>query len=1123
MQCPKCQFENPEGMKFCVECGNKLEAICRKCGFSNSPSFKFCGECGRNLTISSEPLPKELSFDEKLGKIQKYLPKGLTEKILAQRDRIEGERKHVSVMFCDMEGFTKLAEKIGPEEAYIIMDKVYEILIHKVHDYEGTVNELTGDGIMALFGAPIALEDAPQRAIRSSLAIHREMTKFSEKLSNEKGYIPSLRMRIGIHTGLVVVGTLGNDLRVEFKAVGDTVNLASRIEALAEPGSSYVSEETFKLTEGLFRFEALGEKIVKGKEAPVKTYRVIAPSSRRTRFDVSAERGLTPFVGRDRDLELLLDGFERSKTGFGQAISILAEAGVGKSRLLYEFRKAISNENVTFLEGKCLSYSRSIAYHPIIDILKSNFEINENDDDFGIKGKVRKGIEVMGVDEATTLPYILELLPVKESGIEKIPMSPEAKKDRIMQALKRIVLRGSELQPLILVFEDLHWADKSSVESLKDISDSISGAKVLLIFTYRHEFIQIWGGKTYHSQITLNRLSNRESLSMAMHLLDTEDLDYELENLLLEKTEGIPFFIEEFIKSLNDLKMLKKKDGKYRLAKSTEEISIPSTIQAVIMARVDALPEGAKEMLQVGAAIEREFSHLLLKKVIDLSDNELLAALACLKDSELLFERGIYPESMYVFKHALTRDVVYGSILAERKKRLHLEIGNAIEELNAKNIDEYYEILAEHYITSENYVKAAEYYKLAAKKAGKAASFAEALSSGEKLLTCLERLPQTDDIEIKMIDARTTIAFYIVQQQYYGKVKIIIDPVFQLALKHEYKKGLTQIYTLMGIHSCFPAEDLPKAIEYFEKAIKMAEETNNFISLLFAHHFMGHVLADNCEFERGLFHIKKALEIVEMGNVFWSIAMHKACIAYFIYCAQGRIDLAYQSINEALSLAEESGDISSKAEAYTNYGACCIYKGLLDDAEKHLLIGKDLCERANFLGHGHLANYHLGNVYKFKGRYGKAVEYYNNALSFEKFDYIGPSRFNHTRLALTAAKVLMNEKNIDFKLLYAYVSQNKIKQWEGYYRRSLAEILLNFDDDRLFEAEDWIQQAIQADTKNDVRFELGLDYATHSEIYKRKEDRSNAKEKLGRAIDIFKKCGADGWAKKYEKELAELQ
>jgi class 3 adenylate cyclase len=511
-------------------------------------------------------------------------------------------------MFCDMEGFTHLTERLGPEEAYNIMDQVYEILIHKVHDYEGTVNEMTGDGIMALFGAPIALEDAPQRAIRSAYAIHREMARFSDKLKQEREGIPPLKMRVGIHTGPVVVGTLGNDLRVEFKAVGDTVNLASRMEGLAEPGSTYVTEETFKLTEGLFRFEALGEREIKGKEETVKTYRVIAPSTRRSRFDVSADRGLTQFVGRGRELELLLDSMERVKGGRGQAVSLVAEAGVGKSRLLYEFRKAVSSEDVTFLEGRCLSYSRGVPFYPIIDTLKANFDIREDDRDLEIREKVKKGIKIVKADEKSTLPYLLELFSVKDSGMDKFSLSPEGKKDRIIEAVKRITLKGSEISPLILAYEDLHWMDKSSEDLLKNILENIPGARILMVFTYRPEFVHTWGAKSYHSQVTLNRLSNRESLAMVTNMLGTVEIDVDLEDLILEKTEGIPFFIEEFIKSLKDLMIIESKGNKYYLAKDMQEVTIPSTIQDVIMARVDLLPEGAKELIQIGSVIEREFS-----------------------------------------------------------------------------------------------------------------------------------------------------------------------------------------------------------------------------------------------------------------------------------------------------------------------------------------------------------------------------------------------------------------------------------------------------------------------------------------------------------------------------------
>ncbi len=379
MKCPKCQHENPDDAQFCIECGNPMELLCPQCETITPATGKFCKGCGHNLTLLAESSSKNLSFDEKIDKIQRYLPKGLTDKILSQRDRIEGERKQVTVMFCDMEGFTQLTERLGPEEAYGIMDQVYEILIHKVHDYEGTVNEMTGDGIMALFGAPIALEDAPQRAIRSAMAIHREMAKFGDRIKQEKADMLPVKMRIGIHTGPVVVGTLGNDLRVEFKAVGDTVNLASRMEGLAEPGATYVTGEIFKHTEGLFRFEALGEKEVKGKREPILVYRVLGSGRSRSRFEARAGKGLSRFVGRERELEILWDCYERVRDGRGQALSIVAEAGLGKSRLLYEFRKSLVDKEVTFLEGRCVSYGQNSPYIPVIDILKDNFQIEIED------------------------------------------------------------------------------------------------------------------------------------------------------------------------------------------------------------------------------------------------------------------------------------------------------------------------------------------------------------------------------------------------------------------------------------------------------------------------------------------------------------------------------------------------------------------------------------------------------------------------------------------------------------------------------------------------------------------------------------------------------------------------
>jgi class 3 adenylate cyclase/tetratricopeptide (TPR) repeat protein len=1119
MECPRCQFENPDSAKFCNECGNKLEVACSSCGKINPLYSKFCNECGHKITVISPEQPsKELSFDEKLAKIQRYLPQDLTQKILAQRDKIEGERKQVTVMFCDMEGFTSLTEKLGPEQMYSIMDEVYEILIHKVHDYEGTVNELTGDGIMALFGAPIALEDAPQRAIRSALAIHQEMNKFSDRLKQEKGNL-TFKMRIGIHTGPVVVGTLGNDLRVEFKAVGDTVNLASRMEGLADPGTTYVTEDTFKITEGFFRFEALGEKRIKGKEEPIRVYHVIAPSTRRTRFDVSAERGLTPFVGREREIELLLDGFERVKAGKGQAFSIVSEAGVGKSRLLYEFRKAVTNEDATFLEGRCLSYSRSVAYHPVIEILKSNFDIHEGEGDQEIREKVKKGLRLMGVDEPSTLPYILELLSVKDSGIDQISMSPEAKKDRIIEACKKIVFKGSEIRPLIIAFEDLHWLDKSSEDVVKNHLESIPGSRVLLVFTYRPEFIQTWGAKSYHNQLTLHRLSNRESLEMVAYILGTREIERALEELILEKTEGVPFFIEEFLKSLKDLKIVEKKDNTYRLSKDIQHLAIPSTIQDVIMARVDSLPERVKEVLQAGAVIEREFSHELIKYIMGLPEQELLSDLSALKDSELLYERGIYPHSTYVFKHTMTREVVYDSILTKRKNKLHEQIGSAIEELYKDSLSEHYEALSEHYFLSENYLKAAEYSRLASKKIEKTASFSDAIPHAKKRVACLERLPQTEDVQKQIIDARTTLGLYMIQMNYHTEAQEAISPIIDLAIKHDYKRRLCQIYTVMGANYLFMENDCLKALKVLEEALKISKEAKDYVTSLFATYWFGAASGWNCEFERSAQYIQKALDINVATKTLWGISATKSDLAYFSYFFAGKINLGFQTTQEAVRIAEESGDIYSKVVANVMHGTSCEAKGLLEEAEKHLLKGLEFCERTNLPARNGGGRFILGETYFEMGDYPRSKEQYEKVFLLLENIRLWPSITNLARVGLARSKVMNKEKEVDLESLYAYSRNYKLKVYESWFQRYIGEILLNIDNQHLSEAELWIQNAIEADQRNRMMFHLGKDYVLYADLFKRKGDRPKARENLGKAIEIFKECGADGWVEKYEKEL----
>jgi tetratricopeptide (TPR) repeat protein len=699
-------------------------------------------------------------------------------------------------------------------------------------------------------------------------------------------------------------------------------------------------------------------------------------------------------------------------------------------------------------------------------------------------------------------------------------MSPEGRKDRIMEALKRIVLKGSEIRPLIMAIEDLHWIDNSSEDSFKALLDSITAAKVFLIFTYRPEFNHNWGLKSYHSQLNLNRLSNRESLAMLTYFLEAKKIDRALEGLILDKTEGVPFFIEEFIRSIKDLKIIEKKGNKYHMAKDIQNVTIPSTIQDVIMARVDSLPDTTKRTLQICSVIEREFSYDLINRVADFSESELIEHLFALNDSELLYQRGIFPQTTYIFKHALTREVVYDSILNKKKKNLHEKIGDVIEELYQKNIHEHYGLLAEHYIASENYEKATEYLRLAARKDEKAGSFTDAISYTERRIACLERLPQTEDVKKKIIDARTTLGLYYIQTDFFVKAKEAIEPIVELTVKRNNKRRVAQIYSILGTYKLTVENDFPKAFIHFEKALKISEEVNDVTSLVLTSWVLGAAQAQNCEFKKAFQNIGKALSINTAANILWGISIMKSCQSYCCYNPQGLIKLAYQTSEQAIGIAEESDDTYSKSIVYPQSGCSSYHKGFFKEAKEYLLKGADFCERINSNMWNSVAQRFLGDTYFELGEYQKSKDHYEIGFLLLESNRMQPSWIYLNKIGIAKAEVMMDEKGIDLELLYTYEAKNKVKIYESDMQRYIAEILLNIDNQHMNEAEDWIKKAIEVDKRNGMMWHLGKDYALYSELHKIKSDLPKAKEKLNKAIEILKKCGADGWVEKYEKELA---
>ena len=719
MKCPRCKFENPEGAKF-------------------------CNECGHNLTLASKAIPQVLSLDEKLEKIQRYLPKGITERILAQRDKIEGERKQVTVMFCDMEGFTLLVERLGPEEAYSIMDEVYEILIHKVHDFEGTVNEMTGDGIMALFGAPIALEDAPQRALWSALSIHREIAKFNDQ---KKGTMP-IKMRIGIHTGPVVVGTLGNDLRVEFKAVGDTVNLASRMEGLAESGTTYVTKQTFQLTEGLFQFEAIGKKAVKGKEEAIPIYKLLSVKEDVYRPRLGSERMIySGMVGRDNELDRLELQVMKAINGEGSIVNIIGEAGIGKSRLVAELKKREVIKRITLFEGRAISIGRNLSFHPIIDLFKQWARIRVDDGEVTAFDKLEAAVRSLCPEEVgEVLPFVATLMGMKLSGryAERVKgIEGEALEKLILKNVRELLIKATELTPLVIVTEDLHWADMSSIELMESLFRLAETQRILFINVFRpgheeaeHRIVETIKERlpVYYVEIVLEPLDERMSETLITNMLNISGLHHAGVGQIVQRAGGNPFFIEEVVRSFIDESAVVLKDGTFQVTEKIDTIAIPNTINDVLMARIDRLGEKTRHLVKVASVIGRNFFYRILSEVAGAVE-DIGGRLSYLKEIQLVRERRRMGEVEYLFKHVLAQEAAYESILPLKRKELHLKVAGSIEKVFGERLHEFYGMLAYHYSRAESLEKAEEYLIKAGEEALKSSASSEALNYYQEALS----------------------------------------------------------------------------------------------------------------------------------------------------------------------------------------------------------------------------------------------------------------------------------------------------------------------------------------------------------------------------------------------------
>ena len=731
-------------MNFCGHCTEPLALICPRCRFQNPPGFKFCGQCTAAL------LGDAGITTAKSARAKSAAPVRVATKQV-DASALEGERKMVTALFADIKGSTELEQDLDPEEARAIVDPALKLMIDAVRRYDGYVVQSTGDGIFAIFGAPVAHEDHPQRALYAALRMQDELKRYSASL-REAGNLP-IEARVGVNTGEVVVRSIstggGN---TEYTPIGHTTNLASRMQALAPTGSIATSEATRKFCEGYFQLKPLGPTKVKGVTDPVNVYEVTGLGPLRSRLERAAGRGLSKFVGRQAEMASLQRAAEQAKAGRGQIVAAIAEAGVGKSRLFFEF-KTENQSGWMVLEAFSVSHGKASAFLPVIDLLWSYFEISSDDDERKRREKINGKIVTLDRSLEDALPYLYALLGLSDENSPIAEMDPQIRKRRSLDAIKRILLRESLNQPLMVIFEDLHWIDEETQALLNLLADSIANAKILLLVNYRPEYTHQWNSKTIYTQLRLDPLGRESADEMLAALLGDGAGMAQLKRVIIEKTEGNPFFMEETVQVLLDEGSLVRDGSMTRLTRPLGDLKIPPTVQGILAARIDRLSAESKDLLQALAVIGREFSLSLIRAVVPKSDDELSRMLNDLQLAEFIYEQPAVGDIEYSFKHALTQEVAFGSVLNERRKELHRRTAAAIETLYAERLEDRYTELAHHYGRAGDAAKAVHYLYLAGVQALQRSAYAEALAhltSGLELLKTLPQSPARDSRELQL-------------------------------------------------------------------------------------------------------------------------------------------------------------------------------------------------------------------------------------------------------------------------------------------------------------------------------------------------------------------------------------
>ena len=1122
MKCPKCRTENTGTRKFCKECGTKLLLVCPNCRFENAPGDKFCGECGYPLKQTEEASP--INYLEP----QSYTPKHLADKILTSRSTIEGERKLVTVMFADVAGFTAISEKLDPEDVHRIMDGCCRILVDEIHRFEGTVGEFRGDGVMALFGAPIAHEDHAQRACHAALAIQQALVPYSEEIKRNYGI--DFRMRLGLNSGTVVVGAIGDDLRMDYTAMGDTTNLAARMETAAKPGNVLVSASTHRLAREFFAFATPEILQVKGKQEPVEAFRLLRPTEVDTRIGASVARGLTRFVGRSREIETLREAFAKVQSGEGQVMGLVGEAGVGKSRLLLEFRSLLPRDGYTYLEGQCLHYGGSMPYLPLLDVLRSFLGVKEGEPEQVIRQRLKE--RILGLDEnlRDLIPPFQELLSLKVDDEAYGKLEPKQKREKTFEALRDLLIRGTRDRPLVLAMEDLQWIDKTTEQFLDYMIGWLPRTRILLLLLYRPEYVHQWGSKSYYSMIGVGQLSTGTSAELVGAILEGGEVVPELKELILNRAAGNPLFMEELAQSLLQNGSIRRMGDRFVLTRDIASAQVPDTVQGIIAARMDRLEESLKRIMQVAAVIGREFAFRILETITEMKEN-LKSGLVNLQGLEFIYEKSLFPDLEYIFRHALVQEVAYNSLLIQRRKEIHEKIGRAIEHLYPERLEEFCEMLAYHYSKSVNPAKAYEYLKKSAEKAVRNDAVVEAVRFYREAMEVLCQLPPTEENQREQIGLVLSMQIPWRRIGYSEDYLPMLKKAEALAEALGDDKKSVHIRSVLGSYFIVRGGDPQLGWKYLERCVEDSEKIQD-VDLLIP---VGVDLCTSCASSGDYQRINQIAPTIirlledsgtqaEFYGKPYNPYAHVLGIWGMARGMCGDFEYGERLCEKALSFAREIDHRPALGGVELSFGCMLAVKGDGEGAVGHLQRAIKYFEESQALIFLGVAWGWLGWAHLLMGQTKTAVELTEKGLRMH-ID-LGISFFRsalHSNCCMAYFELGdLCQARTQAELALHFALENDERHIIGMSKGYLGMALARIDPAQIEAAEQQILQGIKLIEELGILPFIGMGYMALGEVYAASGRPKEALGHLKKAETLFEKMGMDYWLGKTREALAKL-